>query len=87
MMHMHGTWGLLWTRLCDSVVGCLLLIEQSRKWPGPASSLKPTTVIPFHQVVPDYTGNTCEPWIARHAVVFLDKLLDTGDFTHCQTVT
>ena len=30
------------------------------------------------QLVPDYTGNTCEPWIARFALIFLDRLLDTG---------
>ena len=39
------------------------------------------------QVVPDYVGNTCEPWIARHALIFLDKLLDTGDSCGCHPVT
>mmetsp|Transcript_20606 Transcript_20606/g.62049 ORF Transcript_20606/g.62049 Transcript_20606/m.62049 type:complete len:322 (+) Transcript_20606:156-1121(+) len=29
------------------------------------------------QKVPEFAGNTCEPWIARYAVVFLDKLIDT----------
>jgi hypothetical protein len=28
------------------------------------------------QKVPEFAGNTCEPWIARYAVVFLDKLID-----------
>lgn len=28
------------------------------------------------QKIPSFAGNTCEPWIARYAVVFLDKLLD-----------
>ena len=31
------------------------------------------------QLIPDYVGNTCEPWIARFALIFLEKLLDTGD--------
>lgn len=30
------------------------------------------------QRVPEYAGNTCEPWLARYAVVFLDRLLDSG---------
>ena len=30
------------------------------------------------QLIPDYVGNTCEPWIARFALIFLDRLLDTG---------
>ncbi len=30
------------------------------------------------QKVPEFAGNTCEPWIARYAVVVLDKLLDPG---------
>lgn len=29
------------------------------------------------QVIPEYVGNTCEPWIARFALIFLDRLLDT----------
>ena len=31
------------------------------------------------QLIPDYVGNTCEPWIARFALIFLEKLLDTGN--------
>lgn len=31
------------------------------------------------QIIPQYVGNTCEPWIARFAVIFLDRLLDAGD--------
>lgn len=30
------------------------------------------------QRVPEFAGNTCEPWLARYAVVFLDRLLDSG---------
>lgn len=30
------------------------------------------------QIIPQYVGNTCEPWIARFAVIFLDRLLDAG---------
>lgn len=29
------------------------------------------------QIVPQYVGNTCEPWVARFALIFLDRLLDT----------
>ena len=36
------------------------------------------------QLVPDYVGNTCEPWIARFSVIMLDSLLDTGASTACQ---
>ena len=30
------------------------------------------------QLIPDYVGNTCEPWIARFALILLDRLLDAG---------
>lgn len=30
------------------------------------------------QIIPQYVGNTCEPWIARFSVTFLDRLLDAG---------
>jgi hypothetical protein len=33
------------------------------------------------QLIPDYVGNTCEPWIARFALILLDRLLDTGAHT------
>lgn len=29
------------------------------------------------QIIPQFVGNTCEPWIARFALIFLDRLLDT----------
>lgn len=30
------------------------------------------------QCIPCTAGNTCEPWMARFAIVMLDQLLDTG---------
>ena len=30
------------------------------------------------QMMPDYVGNQCEPWIARFSLIFLDRLLDSG---------
>ena len=30
------------------------------------------------QLIPEYAGNTCEPWVARFALIFLDRLLDSG---------
>lgn len=29
------------------------------------------------QIIPQFVGNTCEPWVARFALIFLDRLLDT----------
>lgn len=33
---------------------------------------------PANQKAPLYAGNTCEPWMARFAIVMLDQLLHTG---------
>lgn len=33
------------------------------------------------QVIPEYVGNTCEPWVARFALILLDRLLDPD--MHC----
>ena len=30
------------------------------------------------QLMPEYVGNQCEPWIARFSLIFLDRLLDSG---------
>jgi len=87
---MHGTRGLLQTLSCGTVKGWHHSTDHACDGPQHSAS-SPELSYPSHQVVPDYTGNTCEPWIARYAVIFLAQLLDAGvnprlpdrDMTRC----
>lgn len=36
---------------------------------------------PENQKAPFYVGNTCEPWMARFAIIMLDQLLHTSKFS------